>query len=587
MQIRCISNCLKKFALLIVFLSVIVPAFSQIDSLLIGSKDSLLVPRIVNDSTLKGEELESNQDDIELDAALKVLKSYYMESSNWEDSDDGLKEALQKLINYVEDGPIDTTLNYLKGYNFRVMSKQERVSYDSSLKAFEQQDTIRIVEIQSKTQAVVNDSVLQVSRDSLGVVGAANVEDLQNDRVIIDDTTSQKPIQEYDSLFIEDGLIVDDSFKKALDALVSYIENDSVKVWVHNIAGDSTNITLKRDGSLPQRFWLKNEVLDSLGIWLEVMDGSKIQLFTDRGIDFNTLNYRKNKRKYNLKRSSVDRNLKDVKLIEIEPNPWDIGGIGQLLLSQVYLSNWAQGGENTISGLFRVEVDANYTKGMYRWNNYLRLKFGMVGIASEGVRKNEDNWEVNSDFGIKASKKWFYSLSFNLRSQLAKGYKYPNDSVWVSSFFSPGYLYSAAGFEYKPKKTTSVLLSPLTYKSVFVIDTNRVEHIIYGIPLGSKAKNELGLYMKIQYKYNFTDDIELENRLHLFTNYNGFDKIDFNWEAILRIKIGPFFTFNFSTHLIFDSDIKFPILDDSGNVVDTKAKLQFKEWLGFGVAYKF
>ena len=93
--------------------------------------------------------------------------------------------------------------------------------------------------------------------------------------------------------------------------------------------------------------------------------------------------------------------------------------------------------------------------------------------------------------------------------------------------------------------------------------------------------------MKIQHTYSFNDDIELENRLHLFTNYNGFNKLDFDWETLLRVKLGPFFSFNFTMHFIYDSDVKFPVLDDSGNVVDTKAKLQFKEWLGFGVVYKF
>ena len=87
----------------------------------------------------------------------------------------------------------------------------------------------------------------------------------------VPDSLNQPFVLEFDSSRYEKALVVDESFKKALDALVSYVENDSVKIWIYNIDGDSTNILLKRDTGLPQRFWLKNEILDSLGLWVEVL----------------------------------------------------------------------------------------------------------------------------------------------------------------------------------------------------------------------------------------------------------------------------------------------------------------------------
>ncbi len=538
------SFIVKRFSVLILLTFVLLPAFSQIDSLKVAKKDSLLVPTRLNDSTLRGR--GSAKPDINLNDALKVVKAFYADTNNLKSSDEGLREAIRKLVKYIEEGPIDTTISYLKGYPFKVMTREEREQYERQLKAFVKADTSRIDEI-SRTDVSLDDSLLHVNKDSLLKVQVLDTNILRNDVANVPDSLNQPFVLEFDSSRYEKALVVDESFKKALDALVSYVENDSVKIWIYNIDGDSTNILLKRDAGLPQRFWLKNKILDSLGLWVEVLDRRKIQLATDRGIDFNNLRYGRNKKKYTLQQYTIDRSLRDVKLIEIEPNPWDIGGFGQLNISQVYLSNWTKGGENAIAGLFRGEINADYTKGMYRWNNYARVKFGLIGLASEGVRKNEDTWEVNSDFGIKASKKWFYSFSFNLKSQFSKGYKYPNDSIWVSNFLSPGYLYSAAGFEYKPKKTTSLLLSPFTYRSVFVIDSTFIEHTLYGIPKDRKAKNELGLYMKIQYTYSFNDDIELENRLHLFTNYNGFNKLDFDWEALLRVKLGPFFSFNFTS----------------------------------------
>ena len=589
MQKELYNTSLKRYAVFIVFLFVLFPVFSQ-NGLVEGNKDSLLVPLPFIDTTLKSGQETSNQKVMELDDALKLVKMYYNDTSNWDSSDDALRKALKKLIIYLDHGPIDTTLNYLKGFPFQVLSQHERELLEEQARALEYPDTSRIEVIQPQDISAINDSVLHVKKDSLISEGISPGIRLATDSVFVSDSAIQDRQQffmEFDTAKYEKVVVVDETFKEALDAIVSHIENDSVNIWIHNIAGDSINVTIKRDADLPQRFWLKNEVFDSLGLWVEVMDRGKLRLATDDGIDFDRLKYGRNRKRYTLKQYSIDESLKDVKLAKIEPKPWDIDGLVQLTLSQVYYKNWTRGGENSVSTLLRTDLDANYTKGMYRWNNSFRLKLGLIGLAEEGIRKNEDSWEIKSDFGIKASKRWYYSLSFNLKSQLAKGYKYPNDSVYVSNFLSPGYLYSALGLEYKPKKNVSVLLSPLTFKSVFVIDTSGVEHTLYGIPSDQKAKNDVGVYINIQHKYNFTEDIQLENRFHLFTNYNGFNKLDFDWEPILRVKVGPFFSFNFSMHFIYDSDVTLPVFDDSGTEVGRKAKLQFKEWVGFGLLYKF
>ena len=51
---RFYSLFIKRFSVLILLSFVLLPAFSQIDSLKVAKKDSLLVPKRVNDSTLRG-----------------------------------------------------------------------------------------------------------------------------------------------------------------------------------------------------------------------------------------------------------------------------------------------------------------------------------------------------------------------------------------------------------------------------------------------------------------------------------------------------------------------------------------------------
>ena len=154
------------------------------------------------------------------------------------------------------------------------------------------------------------------------------------------------------------------------------------------------------------------------------------------------------------------------------------------------------------------------------------------------------------------------------------------------TFFRQG-IYITAGFEYNPVKTTSVIFSPLTYRSTFVLDTTNIEHTKYGVPLDKRSKSELGFLLKAHHTYRFKEDISIENRLQFFADYKGFRKVDFDWELNLRLELGPFFTFSITSHILYNTDVKFPVYDDTGKETGKKAKMQFKEWMGFGIAYKF
>ncbi len=52
---------------------------------------------------------------------------------------------------------------------------------------------------------------------------------------------------------------------------------------------------------------------------------------------------------------------------------WKTGGIAALNFTQVSLSNWAAGGENSISGIALFNFFANYKKGKNTWDNTIDL----------------------------------------------------------------------------------------------------------------------------------------------------------------------------------------------------------------------
>jgi hypothetical protein len=230
-----------------------------------------------------------------------------------------------------------------------------------------------------------------------------------------------------------------------------------------------------------------------------------------------------------------------------------------------------------------------------QWINSARIQFGSLITGEKGLRKNNDLFELNSKFNRNASGKIGLSASFYMKNQLAKGYNYPNDSVVVSKFLNPGSLTIGLGAEYKPFKHTTINLAPLSYKNTFVLDTVLIDQAKHGIDNDKRSKQELGTQIVMINNFKPMEDLNITNKLRLFSNYlNHPENIDIDWELIIDKKINWFFTIRLNLHLIYDDDIRFtlygsddqPILLPNGSQKKV-AKTQFKEFVGLSMLFKF
>ncbi len=271
---------------------------------------------------------------------------------------------------------------------------------------------------------------------------------------------------------------------------------------------------------------------------------------------------------------------------------WKIGGSGSINFAQGYLSNWVKGGESSITTLSVVNLHSNYSKDKVKWDSNIDFKYGVLKQGDTGFKKNEDIIDVTTKIGYKAFNNWYYSVMESFKSQVTNGYDYPNDSVIVSQFMAPANMHLVVGMDYKPNDNLSVLVSVMTSKSTFVLDTALIDQTKYGLEENERWKQEYGAYIKTKYKIDLTKNILLENKLDLFTNYlENPDRIDVNWELALAMKVNKYISTNISTHLIYDDNIDIPVyvVDATGNKVQngkTKA-IQFKELLSVGFSYKF
>ncbi len=265
---------------------------------------------------------------------------------------------------------------------------------------------------------------------------------------------------------------------------------------------------------------------------------------------------------------------------ESDSTNWKLGGMSSFTFSQVSLTNWAAGGENSLSGNVFVNLFAKYNKGKSSWENNLDLGYGLVKQGDQDVRKSDDRIDFSSKYGRQATKHIYYSALLSLKTQMTKGYLYPQDSV-ISNFMAPGYILLSLGMDYKPNDNFSLYISPLTDKMTIVKEEILAES--YGLEEGKSVRSEVGGFLKMTYQKDVIENVNFLTKLELFTNYaDNPQNVDVSWEVVIAMKINKWLTANFNTHLIYDDDI---MIDDGEG--DLAPRVQFKEVFGVGLSFKF
>ncbi len=270
---------------------------------------------------------------------------------------------------------------------------------------------------------------------------------------------------------------------------------------------------------------------------------------------------------------------------------WKRGGVININTAQTSLTNWAAGGQSSvaINGLLSLYAHNKQEKSL--WENYLDLAYGTLKQKDQDWWKTDDRIDFTSKYGLKASDKLYYAALLNFKTQLTDGFNYPNDSVVISRFMAPGYLLAAIGIDYKPSENFTIFFAPLTSKLTFVSDDVLSDAGAFGVDPGDHIKSEVGGYLRAFMKMNLMENIGLQTKLDLFSNYlKDFGNIDVSWETLLSMKVNKFISATVSTHLIYDDDIGIADEDKTDINGDPRvyfSKVQFKEVLAIGFSLQF
>ncbi|OQC59222.1 MAG: hypothetical protein BWX51_01649 [Bacteroidetes bacterium ADurb.Bin012] len=288
---------------------------------------------------------------------------------------------------------------------------------------------------------------------------------------------------------------------------------------------------------------------------------------------------------------------------------WKLNGNSTLTFNQLHFSNWAEGGESSLSGSGWLNVKVGHYWKKLNSERNLILGLGVLRTQERDLRKTEDKIDYTSIFGYKAFKNWNYTSLINFKSQFTNGYRYPDDSTLISTFMAPGYLTLSLGMQYKPSDNFTIFISPASGRFTFVLNEQLANKGSFGVKpavysndslhtlltTGKKIKPEFGINVNAQLKREIFTNVSIESRLILYNNYLDEDihnrwNIDVNWDALINFHINKFLSSSLRLNLLYDHNIKikqYAEVDGHQVVIGEGPRLQFKESFGIGLNYKF
>lgn len=278
---------------------------------------------------------------------------------------------------------------------------------------------------------------------------------------------------------------------------------------------------------------------------------------------------------------------------------WKASGDFSLNFSQVSLTNWSAGGNNSISGNTFFNYSIDYAKAKNTWKNKLILGYGLQLIDSD-YTKTDDKIDFSSLYGHAIAEKMDVSVLAFLKTQFAEGFDGDNDSVYISKFMAPGYIGIGPGINYKPTDYLSIFFSPATIQWVIVNDQRLADEGAFGVTPaeymtmedgsvvktkdGEQVKTQFGANFKLAFKKDIMKNVNFETTLELFSDYlHNPENIIVKWDAIIDMTINKYLSAKLTTNLIYDDNIT--INDKNGNPLGPRT--QFKEMFGLGFGVKF
>ena len=278
-----------------------------------------------------------------------------------------------------------------------------------------------------------------------------------------------------------------------------------------------------------------------------------------------------------------------------------------LNINQLALSNWAAGGESSATGKAFANFNLIYHKRNFEQKLTGAFAFGISRFADKRIEKQDDKIDLTYSLSLDSKTQWNITMVSTFNTQFAHGYKYPNDSTIISSFFAPAYLTISAGYSYKTKdERFQIFLSPMAGRVTFVMNQELADKGSFGVKKGyyeqdsvwvpgENVTSAVGVNCIINYKQPIGKNVTYTTMLNTFYNYTEEReddrlRLDFNWENTINFVITRSISTILFVNLKYDHNTTFPVYEEIEGVetlIDNVPKLQIKESLGIAFIHRF
>ena len=244
-------------------------------------------------------------------------------------------------------------------------------------------------------------------------------------------------------------------------------------------------------------------------------------------------------------------------------------------LTQVSLTNWTKGGENTLVFMVFSKNAFNLHEALYDWKNTIRLMYGQSKIGNADFQKSDDEIFLESMHSRNIG--WVVNpfAAVQVRTQFAPGYKNVttdngvDSSVQISDFWDPGYIIESFGFSYASGPEFSTRLG-VGFKETFSKK--------YGYAHDPSVANddatfrfETGIESSSKLVYDVMENMKLTSQLDLFSAFNKLDVWDVRWESDITGKVNDYVNVSLNVILVHE-------------IAQTR-KTQVKQTLALGFSY--
>ncbi len=276
-----------------------------------------------------------------------------------------------------------------------------------------------------------------------------------------------------------------------------------------------------------------------------------------------------------------------IEAAEVKKRHWIRTFSASLQFSQAYVSpNWYQGGNNNLNALanifYNVKLNQAYHPDLL-FDFTAQYKLGANNAPDDSIHAynvSEDVFQLNTTFGVKAARRWYYSFTGQFKTQLLNSYK-SNTRDLKASLLSPGELTAGIGMTYNYENARKTLafdasIAPLSYNLKTCI-SGRIDHEQFDIRPDRKTVSKFGSSAEFKLLWKLTYNIQFSSRLFAFTDYESFQA---DWENTLSMDINRFLSTQIYAHARYDSR--------TPRQADTDwHKFQLKEIFSIGFSYKF